>query len=128
MKLKEIKDYIRDTVYKINQDLANVVYYLIKNGFSGKTLRQIEKDDIILMFDNLYYNSEIIDSDIIKDYNEKFLIEKVAINRVNKIKKDNTLFLLLNYYDANTVFNNSSFIFKYGYDVINEKKGNTNNV
>jgi hypothetical protein len=123
MKLKEIKDYIRDTVYKIDKDYANIIYYLIKNGFSGKTIRQIERKDIIIMFDNLYYNSEIIDSDIINDYNETYLIEKVGINKINKIKNNSNLFLVLNYYDANSRFNNSSFIFKYDYDIINEKKG-----
>lgn len=123
MKLKEIKDYIRDTVYKIDKDYANIIYYLIKNGFSGKTLHQIKEKDILTMYDNLYYNSEIIDSDNITDYDEKYLIQKVGKNRINRIKRDNNLFLLLNYYDANLVFNNSSFIFTYGYDVINEKKG-----
>ena len=127
MKLKDIKDYIYDTVYKIDKDYSNVILYLIKNGFSGKTLRQIKKEDIILMFDNLYYNNEIIDSNNINNYDEKFLIEKVGINKINKIKNNDNLFLLLNYYDANSVFRNSSFIFKYGYDVINEKKGEMNN-
>ena len=127
MKLKDIKDYIYDTVYKIDKDYSNVILYLIKNGFSGKTLRQIKKEDIILMFDNLYYNNEIIDSNNINNYDEKFLIEKVGINKINKIKNNDNLFLLLNYYDANSVFRNSSFIFKYGYDVINEKKGEMKN-
>jgi len=118
MKLQEIKDYIRETIYKTDKDYANVVFYLIKNGFAGKPLRQIEENDIETMFDNLWINSEIIDSDNIKGYDEMLLIEKVGKRTINKIKKDENLFLVLNYYDANSVERNSRFVFTYGYVVI----------
>ena len=120
MTLKEIKNYISETIYKRDQDYANVIFYLIKNGFSGKKLYQIEKEDIKFMYDNLCINSEIINSDNIKDYDEMLLIEKVGKNRINKIKKDDSLFLVLNYYNAHSVVKDSCFMFNYGYDVIIE--------
>ena len=119
MTLKEVKNYISETIYKRDKDYSNVVFYLIKNGFAGKTLRQIDEMDILQMFDNLRINCEIIDSDNINDYDEEYLIEKIGKIKVNKIKRDAGLFLVLNYYDANAVMKNSAFVFKYGYDVIN---------
>lgn len=124
MTLKEIKKHISESIYKRDQDYANVVYYLIKNGFSGKKLHQIDEMDILIMFDNLRYNSEIIDSDIINNYDENFLIEKVGKNKINKIKRNDNLFLILNYYDANSVEKKSAFVFEYGYDVIGGEKCN----
>ena len=118
MKLKEIKDYIKETIYKRDKDLANVTFYLIKNGFSGKKLYQIEKEDIHMMYDNLYINSEIIDSGNINDYEEGVLVDAVGKAKINKIKKDDNLFLVLNYYDANSVLKKSSFVFNYSYDAI----------
>ena len=120
MKLKEIKDYIRETIYKTDKDYANVVFYLIKNGFAGKPLRQIEKCNIDTMFDNLEINSEIINSDNISEYDEEFLVDVVGKRTINKIKKDENLFLVLNYYDVKSIDRKSRFVFKYGYDVIGE--------
>ena len=118
MTLKEVKNYISETIYKRDKDFANVVFYLIKNGFAGKPLHQIDEGDIVMMYDNLYINSEIIDSDNIGEYDEEYLIEKVGKIRVNKIKRDAGLFLVLNYYDANGIRKESGFVFQYGYDAI----------
>ena len=118
MKLQEIKDYIRETIYKTDKDYANVVFYLIKNGFAGKPLRQIEEGDIDTMFDNVCINSEIVNKDNIEEYDAEFLVDAVGKISMNKIKRDENLFLVLNYYDANSVKRNSRFVFKYGYDVI----------
>ncbi len=118
MTLKEVKNYISETIYKRDKDFANVVYYLIKNGFAGKALRQIDEADIIMMYDNLWINCEIVNSENISDYDEEHLTKKAGKNRVNKIKRDAGLFLVLNYYDANGVRKDSGFVFQYGYDAI----------
>ena len=119
MTLKEVKNYISETIYKRDKDYSNVVFYLIKNGFAGKALRQIEKEDIKMMYDNLYINCEIVNSENISDYDEEHLTKKIGKIRVDKIKRDAGLFLVLNYYDANAVMKNSAFVFTYGYDAIN---------
>ena len=118
MTLKEVKNYISETIYKRDKDYSNVIYYLIKNGFAGKALHQIDEADIIMMYDNLWINCEIVNSDNISDYDEKSLIEKIGKIRVNRIKRDAGLFLVLNYYDANGVRKDSGFVFQYGYDAI----------
>ena len=72
------------------------------------------------MFDNICINSEIINSENISEYDEELLVDVVGKRTINKIKRDENLFLVLNYYDANSVKRNSRFVFKYGYDVIGE--------
>ena len=121
MKLKEIKDYCGETVYKRDRDHSNVIYYLIKNGFAGKPLHQIDKGDIDTMYYNLCINSEIVHNKNIDDYNKEHLIERIGKIRYNKIKRNDKSFLVLSYYDANAVMKNSVFLFKYGYDVLSAK-------
>ena len=69
MTLKEIKNYIRETIYKRDRDYANVIYYLIKNGFSGKALKQIEEGDKIKGTTAENYNARIQDANKILTFN-----------------------------------------------------------
>lgn len=82
--------------------LLNIVYYLVTNYFVCGSYRKLTVDDLELLYDNLYFNNEIITSDNINDYdlNKLGLAAKTAaaIAAGEKV-------LLLNYYKLSGNYN-----------------------
>jgi hypothetical protein len=75
--------------------LLNILYYLVTNYLACKSCRAVAVDDLELLYDNLYFNNEIITDYNMDDYdlNKLGLTAKTvaAIAAGEKV-------LLLNYY------------------------------
>ena len=78
--------------------LLNITYYLIKNYYVCKSIKNLDIYDLMLMYDNLEYNNEIITGDNIDQYNKNYLN---ITNKTYQEIKDYKKLLLLNFYKIN---------------------------
>ena len=86
--------YSKDTI----DYYVSITYYLFKNRYVCKSTRNITLDDMLLIFDNLAINNEIISQDNYMEYDlDKLGISKSYQTQIINGNKD----LLLNYYDIN---------------------------
>ena len=86
--------YSKDTI----DYYVSITYYLFKNRYVCQNTRNITLDDMLLIFDNLTINNEIIDQDNYMEYDlDKLGISKSYQTQIINGNKD----LLLNYYDIN---------------------------
>ncbi len=86
--------YSKDTI----DYYVSMTYYLFKNRYACKSVRNITLDDMFLIFDNLAINNEIISQDNYMEYDlDKLGISKSYQTQIKNGNKD----LLLNYYDVN---------------------------
>lgn len=68
-----------------------VTYFLLNNRVTtNKTPTQLDDDDILLTYDNLLFNAEIIDYSCIDEYQPGILTQR----ETNKLKKNDNLFML----------------------------------
>lgn len=68
-----------------------VIYWLLNNRVTtNKTPTQLDDDDILLTYDNLLFNAEIIDYSCIDECQPGILTQR----EINKLKKNNNLFML----------------------------------
>ena len=67
--------------------LQNITYYLIVNYLATKTT-VVDNVDIMVIFDNLYINNDIVDNDNLKEY-----IHILTGREVNRIKSGKMLLL-----------------------------------
>lgn len=73
----------------------NILHYLVKNYYVVKSIKGLELADLELLYDNLYINNELIDSDNVEEYD----LDKLGISAKNQqALKEGKKVLLLNYY------------------------------
>ena len=121
MTLKQIKDYLKDAALIAHDNLSdeeindfkNIAYYLIKNYFYSKSIRNITKNGIDLLLNNLIINNEIITSDNIYNYNIVDLGSYYYNQVIDKDKK-----LLLNYYDIEGDLKHCKIAFTKKYNIL----------
>jgi hypothetical protein len=88
--LKELEEGGRDS--KIH---LNILYYLTHNYFNVRSIKNLQVEDLELLYDNLYINNELIDSDNVEYYD----LNKLGISAKNQqALKEGKKILLLNYY------------------------------
>lgn len=122
MTLQQIKKYIKgaDLVYQdkltspeIN-DYKNIAYYLVKNYFFTKSIRDITTNKIDELLSHLIINSELITIDELKDYD----VEDLGRYHYNQILKNNDKMLLMNYYDINNNYKPCKLMFTKNYNIL----------
>lgn len=68
-----------------------VTYWLLNNRVAtNKTPTQLDDIDILITYDNLLFNAEIIDYSCIDEYQPGILTQR----ETNKLKKNNNLFMI----------------------------------
>lgn len=104
--------------YIIDIDLLNVAYYVLKNCSRGVK----DSLDVVIVYDNLEINSQIINNDTLNDWDEYQL--KRYTGHTKKYFEDNIkkgyFFVLDYYYIVNGKdFHRSNVClkFKYGYNI-----------
>lgn len=119
MTLKQIKKTLKEwhnESHRNDLDLLNITYYLIKNYHYSKSIKNIDESDLMIIYDNLLINNEIIDSDNLNDYGEKYISSLMINNQTMKKIKNGSHFLLLNYYNDKNNLRHCKLLFKYGHD------------
>lgn len=88
--MKELEKGRRDSKIYLN-----ILYYLVKNYYVVKSVRNLQVEDLELLYDNLYFNNELIDVDNVDQYN----LDKLNITKKNQqLLREGKKVLLLNYY------------------------------
>ena len=121
MTLKEIKDYIKGATLIAQEklsdeeikDFRNMAYYLVKNYYFSKSIRNITTSDLDLLLDNLVVNNEIITIDNIYDYSVIDLGYYYYNQVIDRDKK-----LLLNFYNINGDLKNCKIAFTKNYNAL----------
>lgn len=91
--LRELEEGGRDSKIYLN-----ILYYLAHNYIVVKSVKNLQIEDLELLYDNLYINNELIDID---NYNE-YDLNKLGISAKNQQAiKSGKKCLLLNYYKIN---------------------------
>ena len=121
MTLKQIKDYLKDsTLIASNQlsdeeirDYKNIAFYLIKNYFFSKSIRNIKPNDLDVLLDNLIINNQILTSDDLQGYE---MID-LGYYFYNQIIDDDKK-LLLNYYNIDGELQHCKISFTKNYNIL----------
>ena len=92
--MRELEEGGRDSRFYLN-----ITYYLAKHYLTGKTIKELTVDDLEYIYDNLYYNNEIVTDDNFTDYD----LEALGVSKARRqaIAEGKTC-LLLNYYKADS--------------------------
>lgn len=88
MTLQEIKNTLKEWAqnsHRNDKETLNVCYFLIKNYHYAKSIKNIDETDLMILYDNLTINNEIITSDNIDEYDTEKL--GLSTKTINKIKK-----------------------------------------
>ena len=99
MTTKELKTVLKQMEQEGRSDklILNILYYLASNRFITKTIKELTIDDLLISYDNLWINNEIVSGDNIEEYEEKFIVDLIGKTRTQAIK-DYKKILVLNYY------------------------------
>lgn len=88
--LKELEEGGRNSKIYLN-----ILYYLTRNYFVVNSVRNLQVEDLELLYDNLYINNELIDIDNVEEYD----LNKLGISaKKQQALKEGKKVLLLNYY------------------------------
>ena len=104
-------DMFATQTQRTDKRIINLIKTLIKFG----RVKINDKSDFLSVYDNLDINAEIIDSDNISEYGNELLTHNDFLQRQfkklkNKINKDDSIFLVLNYYDEKGIYYNWGLI------------------
>ena len=99
MTSKELKETLKQMEQEGRSDklILNILYYLASNRFIIKTIKELDKDDLLIAYDNLWINNEIVTGDNIEEYDQRVIENMIGKTRTQAIK-DNKKILVLNYY------------------------------
>ena len=121
MTLQEIREYIKGAslIYENNleaneiNDFKNMAFYLVKNYYFSKSIRNITPSDLDLLLDNLVVNNEIVTINNICDYSVIDLDYYYYNQVIDRDKK-----LLLNFYNINGDLKNCKIAFTKNYNIL----------
>lgn len=99
MTLKEVREYLKSKKEMPDYILGSV-YHLVKSGFNNEPLNSLDELGLDIMIENLHINSEIITSENMNEYPEEFLLDRIGKIGLNRIRKNDNLFCILDYYTS----------------------------
>lgn len=117
-KLIELIHQLRNEHNRTDQTLLNITYFLIKNYKACDSLKNLDVSDLMIVYDNLEYNNELLNIDNIDEYDTETLYNIGLSNRQIKQIATGQKILLLNYYTIKGQLKNCKICLDPNYNII----------
>lgn len=120
LKLKDLFKKLEKDHDRQDKLHLNILWHLTSHKINNDNLNKITIEDLLILYDNLYINNEIVTGDNVDEYNDYLLtcnISKRIIEEIKQYKKC----ILLNYYKkvgSYEVLTDCKIYFKYIDDVL----------
>ena len=110
--INELKNRGRDDV-----QLLNITYYLLKNRLACNSVGGLDISDVMVVYDNLEINNELVTSENLDNYIDSLNDEKISKSKIEKIANGEKV-LLLNYYTINGQKQDCQMWFDPNYNIL----------
>lgn len=115
--LKTLILQLRDEHERNDIQLLNITFYLLKNKYACKSVKDLDLSDLMIVYDNLEINNEILTAENIDEYEYYIKKSPFSHKQLKEIRSGEKI-CLLNYYTIKGQLNYCKMMFKSDFNIL----------